>query len=78
MKDADEQARNELGSSFELVELGNVTTLSHLLEEIAVAERLDGLIDRCLKRLFFIRGLKSLSLPPPAAGSPPQLTHKAM
>jgi hypothetical protein len=34
-----------------------------LLSDLAVEERLDALIDKCLKRLLFLRGLKSLAQP---------------
>ena len=44
----------------ELVEIGEVATTEHLLEELSLMERLDGMFDRCLKRFLFIRGLKSL------------------
>jgi hypothetical protein len=40
---------------------GDAATISGLLQELAVRERLDGCIDRCLKRLLFVRGLKSMS-----------------
>jgi hypothetical protein len=59
-KDAvDEQARQELGEAWDLIEVGDVATLDYLLKELSVAERLDGMIDRALKRLLFVRGIKS-------------------
>ena len=58
---AGEQARKELGQTWELVELRDVVTVDYLLNEIAVVDRLDGAIDRCLKRLLLVRGLKSIS-----------------
>jgi hypothetical protein len=45
----------------ELVELGDLVTTDHLLRELSVVDRLDNMIDRCLKRLLFVRGLKSVS-----------------
>ena len=36
-------------------------SIDNLMKDLAVEERLDGLIDRCLKRLLFVRGLKSLN-----------------
>lgn len=60
-EEADKQAQSELGSALQLVEIGNVATSDYLLDEISIIERLDGMIDRCLKRLLFVRGLKSLS-----------------
>jgi len=40
------------------------------MKELDVKERLDGMIDKCLKRLLFVRGLKSISSP--AASPAPQ------
>ena len=34
-------------------------SVDDLLKDLAVEDRLDGLLDRCLKRLLFVRGLKS-------------------
>jgi hypothetical protein len=66
---AEEQARKELGQAWELIEIGKVAKTDHLLNELSIMDRLDGMIDRCLKRLLFVRGIKSLSgsSPPPAA-----------
>ncbi len=58
---ADRQAQSELGSALELVQIGDVATTDYLLDEISIIERLDGMIDRCLKRLLLVRGVKSLS-----------------
>jgi hypothetical protein len=55
----DEQAREELGEAWELIEIGKFATVEYLLEELSVADRLDGMIDRALKRLLFVRGIKS-------------------
>jgi hypothetical protein len=67
----DEEAKTEFGAvGLELVEIGYVATTNYLLEELSITERLDNLIDRCLKRLLFIRGLKSISSHPSAASSP--------
>src|SRR5262249_58809823 len=60
-KHADAQVREEFGNTFELVNLGKRATLDHLTKELAVEERLDAMIDKCLKRLLFLRGLKSLA-----------------
>ena len=72
-KQADEEAETELGPALELVEIGDVATTDYLLKEISIAERLDGMIDRCLKRLLFVRGLKSLSSTSSAASSPSRI-----
>jgi hypothetical protein len=45
----------------ELVEGWKVAVLSRLLKELDVEERLDAMIDRLLKRLLFVRGLKSIT-----------------
>jgi hypothetical protein len=65
---ADAQARKELGDRYQFVELGKAATISQMFEDLGVEERLDAMIDKCLKRLLFLRGLKSLSS---TASSPP-------
>jgi hypothetical protein len=58
---ADEQARQELGDIHQLIEIGEPATIDGLMKELDVIERLDGMIDRCIKRLLMVRGVKSLS-----------------
>src|SRR5262249_30559977 len=60
MKAAEDQARKDLGASYELVEIGEAATVDRLLQDLAVVERLDAMIDKCLKRLLHLRALKSL------------------
>ena len=60
-REAEEQARSELGNAWKLVEMGDAATTDHLLDELSIIDRLEGMIDRCLKRLLFVRGLKSNS-----------------
>jgi hypothetical protein len=67
MQAAEDQARKELGDMYELVELGEAATIDGLTRELDVKERLDGLVEKCLKRLLLVRGLKSISAPPPSA-----------
>jgi hypothetical protein len=67
---AEAQARKELGEAYELVEIGETATVERLLRDLAVEERLDAMIDKCLKRLLFLRGLKSL--PTASTSAPPQ------
>jgi hypothetical protein len=55
------QIRRQLGDTYQLFEIGDAATLDGLMKELATEERLDIMIDRCLKRLLFLRGLKSLS-----------------
>lgn len=52
--------RQEFGDHYGLVELGDEVTLEGLAKQLAILDRLDSMIDRCLKRLLLIRGLKSL------------------
>ena len=42
-------------------DIAEATTIKHLMETLDIEELLNTLIDRCLKRLLFVRGLKSLS-----------------
>ena len=44
------------------VEMGEEATIDHLMQELQVQERLDAVIDRCIKRLLMVRGLKSMSI----------------
>jgi hypothetical protein len=41
-----------------------------LMSSLALEDRLDGLIDKCLKRLLFVRGVKSVSSASGSASSP--------
>jgi hypothetical protein len=59
---AETQARNELGELYALVEMGEEATVDRLMKELEVQERLDAMIDRCIKRLLLVRGLKSMSI----------------
>lgn len=69
---AKKQAKKELGEDWNLVELGDTVTIEQLLDELSVVDRLDGMLDRYLKRLLFVRGLKSLSSGSSTAPSPPR------
>ena len=60
MRAAEDQARNELGDTYELVEIGETAKVDGLLKELEIEERLGAMIDRCLKRLLFLRGLKTI------------------
>jgi hypothetical protein len=68
MQAAEDQAREDLGANYELAEIGEVATVDRLLQGLAVEERVDAMIDKCLNRLLFLRGLKSLR---PVSSSPP-------
>ena len=67
MQAAEDQARKELGDMYELVELGEAATIDGLTRELDVKERLDARVEKCLKQLLLVRGLKSISAPPPSA-----------
>jgi hypothetical protein len=57
-----EQAREELGHGYQLLLMGDAATLEHHTDQLLIEERMDAMIDRTLKRLLFVRGLKSMSL----------------
>lgn len=61
---AEDLAEKELAEHWELIELGNVVTPDYLLKELSVVDRLDGMIDKCLKRLLMVRGVKSMTIHP--------------
>jgi hypothetical protein len=63
MTEASKRAREAKGArdAVELVEGWKVAVLSRLLKELDVEERLDAMIDRLIKRLLFVRGLKSIT-----------------
>jgi hypothetical protein len=63
---AKEQAQQELGDIYKLIDIGDPATIDGLMKELDVKERLDGMIYRCLKQFLAVRGVKSLS---PAASS---------
>jgi len=67
MRAAEDQARTELGDMYALVEIGETATLDGLMNELEVQDRLDAMIDKCIKRLLLLRGLKSISAPSPSA-----------
>jgi hypothetical protein len=58
---AEEQARQELGDIYQLIDIGEPATVNGLMKELDIKERLDGLISKCLKQLLMARGVKSLS-----------------
>jgi hypothetical protein len=58
---ADDIARHELGDMYELAKMADTVTVACLMKDLAVEERLDAAIDKCLKRLLFVKGLKSIS-----------------
>jgi hypothetical protein len=68
---ANNQVRKEFGEDIsELVKIGEIATVDSLMQDLEVQDRLDAVIDRCLKRLLFLRGLKSIS--GPSSSAPPK------
>jgi hypothetical protein len=68
---ARDQMREKLGEdAFRLVEMDDTATFERLLTELEIEERLGALIDKCYKRLLFLRGLKSLRTA--SSSAPPQ------
>ena len=63
-----DEVRKELGEAFRFVEIGDTATVERLLSDLEIEGRLDALIDKGLKRLLFLRGLKSLQ---PVSSSAP-------
>ena len=67
MRAAEDQVRKELGDTHELVEIGDVATIDGLTRELDVKDRLDALVDKSVKRLLLVKGLKSVSTAPSSA-----------
>jgi hypothetical protein len=63
----EQRTRKELGDAYELVAAGEIATRSCLEKELKLEAELDAHIDRCLKRLLHVRGIKSLSTVPAPA-----------
>jgi hypothetical protein len=80
MRTIKEQAQKELGDLYELSGI-DVATDKGLLAELEVEERLDALIDKCLKRLLMVRGVKSMVIQAPSESlrltKPPSINSSA-
>ena len=63
------KAREELGEACDLVEIG--VSEEQLAKESETRGKLDDMIDKCLKRFLFLRGLKSMARPAP----PSRIAH---
>jgi hypothetical protein len=63
---AEEQAREELGDMYRLVEIGDTATFGCLEKELAIEERLGELMYKCVKRMLLLRGLNSISTASPS------------
>jgi hypothetical protein len=66
---AEDEARAELGEEYEFVEIGAAATLHGLNWELEVQGRLDAEIDKCLKRLLLLQGLKTVRAAPSSSHS---------
>jgi len=73
--EAEAEAREELGEICDLTKID--ATDSRLANEIETRARLDEMIDKGLKRLLFLRGLKSVARPAPAARIAPTAADQA-
>jgi len=60
-KSAEQEARTKLGPALKLVNIGDVATIEYLEKELALREKIHGMIARLEKRLLFLRGIKSIS-----------------
>jgi hypothetical protein len=67
---AKEQARQELGDTYTLIDVGEPATIEGLVKELDIKERLDGSISKCLKQLLMVRGVKSLSAASSSVATP--------
>jgi hypothetical protein len=65
------QAHKELGEAYGLIEIGDTATIDHLMKELEIQDRLDAKIERCIKQLLLVRGLKSVSSRSSTAASQP-------
>jgi hypothetical protein len=61
-KAMEEEIRNELGDTLVFIEMGEAVTIENLFKDLAVVDRINGMIDGCVKRLLMVRGAKSMSL----------------
>ena len=73
MQVAEREAQEELGELYELTEIGEAATFDGLIKELEIQERLDAAINRLLKQLLMVRGVKSMTVAPPTA-SPKRVT----
>src|SRR5437588_8008941 len=54
--------RREMGdAAFELARIPHVASTGYLMHELSIIDRIDAMIDRRLKRLLLVRGVKSIS-----------------
>jgi predicted DNA-binding transcriptional regulator AlpA len=64
---AQKQARSELGDwDWDQFRDDDFGTIGRLMKDLELVERLDASIEKCLKRLLMVRGVKSVALAPPS------------
>jgi hypothetical protein len=66
-----EQTHKEFADVWDLVVMGEEATVEGLLHDLDVQDRLDAKIDKYLKRLLQLKGIKSLSAAPFSAPAKP-------
>jgi hypothetical protein len=69
-KERDEELKAVARDAEAFIEMGEVVTIERLYKDLEVIDRLDSLIDRSLRRLLMVRGVKSISASSPLASSP--------
>lgn len=67
---AEDQARKELGDTYELAEIYEIASIDSLMKDLEILDRLDAVFDKCVKRLLMVRGLKSITTE--SSSTPPQ------
>jgi len=60
------EAKKELGKLYELTNVGEAATFDGLAKELDIEERLDAAINKCLKQLLLVRGVKSVAVALPS------------
>ena len=61
---AEGEAQEELGELYELTDAGESATFDGLTKELEIRERLDAAINRLVKQLLMVRGVKSMTVAP--------------
>jgi hypothetical protein len=69
-----EQVQKRMGADYDLVGITEFATIPNLVQELAIVDRLDGMIDRNIKRLLMVRGVKSLAVSAEHSAPPKRLS----
>jgi hypothetical protein len=72
-KAAEAEAKEEFGHAPELIDLRELVEFEKLQQELSLVVQIDGMIDRSIKRLLMLRGIKSLSPPNTKTESTPRV-----